>query len=95
MLKGFKFGFIENLIVAVFAIVGINIDKLIGSNLGLHGALYGALIGHTFSHMLAGMVEFGWKIALNMTIGCVSVIVLVYIYFLFTENHLVNEYHEH
>lgn len=33
MLKGFKFGFIENLIVAVFAIVGINIDKLIGSNL--------------------------------------------------------------
>tara|TARA_B100001287_G_scaffold235848_1_gene208201 strand:+ start:66623 stop:66907 length:285 start_codon:yes stop_codon:yes gene_type:complete len=86
MYKGFKFGFIENLIVAVFAIVGINIDKLIGSNLGLHGALYGALIGHTFSHMLAGMVEFGWKIALNMALGCLSVIVLVYIYFLFTEH---------
>lgn len=92
MLKGFKFGFIENLIVAVFAIVGINIDKLIGSNLGLHGALYGALIGHTFSHMLAGMVDFGWKIAFNMAIGCASVIVLVYIYFLFTGH---NEAIEH
>jgi hypothetical protein len=45
--------------------------------------------------MLAGMVDFGWKIDLNMAIGCASVIVLVYIYFLFTENHLVNEYHEH
>ena len=36
--------------------------------------------------MLAGMVEFGWKIALNMALGCLSVIVLVYIYFLFTEH---------
>lgn len=94
MSKGFKFGFIENLIVAVFAIVGINIDKLIGSNLGLHGALYGALIGHTFSHLLAGMVEFGWKVALNMAIGCASVIVLVYIYFLFA-GHDESVEHEH
>ena len=90
--KGFKFGFIENLIVAIFAIIGINVDKIIGSNLGLHGALYGALIGHTFSHMIAGMLEFGWKIAFNMALGCLSVIVLVYIYFLFTEN---NETIEH
>lgn len=94
-MKGFKFGFIENLIVAIFSIIGINVDKLIGSNLGLHGALYGALIGHTFSHMIAGYVEFGWKIALNMAIGCSMVIILVYIYFLFTEDKREIKYHKH
>jgi len=83
MFKGFTFGFIDNAIVAISSMIGIHIDKLLGYNLGALGALYGALIGHTFSDMLAGYLDFGWQIALNMALGCLSVIVLVFIYFLF------------
>ena len=89
---GFKFGFIDNAIVAISAIIGIHLDEMLGSNLGAQGALYGALIGHTFSDMLAGYLDFGWQIALNMALGCFSVIVLVYIYFLFTNNNRI-KYH--
>jgi len=89
---GFKFGFIDNAIVAISAIIGIHLDEMLGSNLGARGALYGALIGHTFSDMLAGYLDFGWQIALNMALGCFSVIVLVYIYFLFTDNNRI-KYH--
>lgn len=89
---GFKFGFIDNAIVAISAIIGIHLDEMLGSNLGPRGALYGALIGHTFSDMLAGYLDFGWQIALNMALGCFSVIVLVYIYFLFTNNNRI-KYH--
>ena len=89
---GFKFGFIDNAIVAISAIIGIHLDEMLGSNLGVQGALYGALIGHTFSDMLAGYLDFGWQIALNMALGCFSVIVLVYIYFLFTDNNRI-KYH--
>ena len=84
-MKGFKFGFIDNAIVAISAIIGIHLDKIIGSNLGTAGALYGALIGHTFSDMLAGYLDFGWRIALNMGLGCITVLLLVYIYRLITE----------
>ena len=78
-MKGFIFGFIDNLIVAIFAIVGIQVDKYF-QGYGSQGALYGALIGHTISDMFAGYLDFGTKIALNMGLGCLSVIVLTYIY---------------
>ena len=38
-MKGFLFGFIDNLIVAIFAILGIQIDKLF-LGFGTQGALY-------------------------------------------------------
>ena len=80
-MKGFLFGFIDNLIVAIFAILGIQIDKLF-LGFGTQGALYGALIGHTISDTFAGYMDFGSKIAINMGLGCISVIMLVYIYYL-------------
>lgn len=78
-LQGFKFGFIDNAIVAIFAIFGIELDKYF-DGFGAYGALYGALIGHTISDMVAGYGDFGTKIALNMGLGCFSVIILVTIY---------------
>ena len=78
-MKGFKFGFIDNLIVAISAILGIHIDTYF-SGFGTNGALYGALIGHTISDTFAGYMDFGYKIALNMGLGCFCVIILVYIY---------------
>ena len=47
---------------------------------GAYGALYGALIGHTISDMVAGYTDFGAKTALNMGLGCFSIIILVTIY---------------
>ena len=78
-LRGFKFGFIDNAIVAIFAILGIEIEKYF-EGFGAYGALYGALFGHTISDMVAGYSDFGTKIALNMGLGCFSVIILVTIY---------------
>lgn len=81
-MKGFIFGFIDNLIVAISALLGIHVTNYF-SGYGAHGALYGALIGHTISDFVAGYSDFGYKIALNMSLGCLSVIGLVYIYLSF------------
>ena len=75
--QGFKFGFIDNAIVAIFALLGITF-------LGQYGALYGALIGHTVSDTFAGYIDFGPRVAINMGLGCLSVIVIVYLYLLLT-----------
>ena len=82
-MKGFLFGFIDNLIVAISAILGIHIENYFSGS-GINGALYGALIGHTMSDMLAGYFDFGVSIAINMGLGCLSVILLVYVYKLMT-----------
>jgi len=78
-MKGFLFGFIDNLIVAISAILGIHIDNYF-NGMGLYGALYGALIGHTISDFIAGYLDFGLNIAFNMAIGCLSVIFLIFLY---------------
>jgi hypothetical protein len=85
--NGFMFGFIDNLIVAIFSILGITLDKYY-NNLGVYAGLYGALIGHTISDMFAGYLDFGYNVALNMGLGCLTVIGLVYIYLQFTSTHL-------
>ena len=88
-MKGFVFGFIDNLIVAISAILGLHIDTYF-SGYGAYGALYGALIGHTFSDFIAGYSDFGYKIAVNMSLGCLSVILLVYVYLsIFKNNNVV------
>jgi len=76
---GFRFGFIDNAIVAFFSLLGIQIEKYF-EGFGAYGALYGALIGHTLSDMVAGYSDFGMDVALNMGLGCFSVIILVTIY---------------
>ena len=76
---GFKFGLIDNGIVAFFALLGIEVEKYF-EGMGAYGALYGALIGHTISDMVAGYTECGTKIALNMGLGCFSIILLVTLY---------------
>tara|TARA_A100001035_G_C27572430_1_gene403770 strand:- start:160 stop:414 length:255 start_codon:yes stop_codon:yes gene_type:complete len=83
-MKGFIFGFIDNLIVAISAILGIHIENYFSGN-GINGALYGALIGHTLSDMFAGYMDFGSKVAINMGIGCILVIIMVYVYNSFTK----------
>jgi hypothetical protein len=78
-LPGFKFGFIDNAIVAFFALLGIELEKSF-EGFGMYGALYGALIGHTISDMVAGYGDFGLNVAINMGLGCFSVIIVVTLY---------------
>ena len=75
-LQGFTFGFIDNAIVAIFTLLGIELEKYF-EGFGVYGALYGALFGHTISDIVAGYGDFGLKIALNMGLGCLAVIILV------------------
>ena len=79
-MKGFLFGFVDNSIVAISAILGLEIDKYFSGRF-LNGAIYGALIGHTISDVISGYIEFDKSTALNMGLGCFTVIVLVFFYF--------------
>ena len=72
---GFRFGFIDNAIVAFFSLLGIQIENYF-KGFGAYGALYGALFGHTISDTVAGYSDFGMDVALNMGLGCFSVIIL-------------------
>ena len=78
-LQGFKFGFIDNAIVAIFSLLGIELEKHF-EGFGVYGALYGALIGHTISDMVAGYGDFGSNVAINMGLGCFAVIIIVTLY---------------
>tara|TARA_Y100000022_G_scaffold199913_1_gene213611 strand:- start:2268 stop:2525 length:258 start_codon:yes stop_codon:yes gene_type:complete len=80
--NGFLFGFIDNAIVAIFALIGIELEQYY-QGMGAYGALYGAMIGHTISDMVAGYMDFGARVALNMGLGCIAVIFIVKIYLSF------------
>ena len=89
-MQGFLFGFTDNLIVAISALAGIEIEKHF-FGMGKYGALYGALIGHTFSDMVAGYLDFGYLVSIYMGLGCITVLVLVYIYIYLTDNYKKNK----
>lgn len=84
-MKGFTFGFIDNLIVAISALAGLELEKYF-NGISKYGALYGALIGHTLSDMFAGYFDFGYQVAINMGLGCLSVLILVYLYLYFKDS---------
>ena len=79
MFDGLLFGFIDNGVLAICALFGIDIDKKFAGK-GINGALYGALFGNALSDGLGAILDFGWLITLNIVVGCMIVIPLVYIY---------------
>lgn len=83
-MQGFTFGFIDNAIVALSALLGGHIDQYF-SGYFLNGTLYGALIGHTIGDVISGYAEFDVRVALNMGLGCLTVIFLVFLYQLFMD----------
>lgn len=83
-MKGFTFGFIDNALVALSALLGGHIDQYF-SGYFLNGTLYGALIGHTIGDVISGYAEFDARVALNMGLGCLTVIFLVFLYHLTLE----------
>jgi len=79
MLDGLLFGIIDNGVLAVCALMGIDIDKKLKGK-GVYGALYGALFGNTVSDGIGASLDFGWSITFNIVLGCLIVIPIVYFY---------------
>ena len=74
------FGLGDNLILAIFAVFGIDLDKKLGGN-GVHGALYGALFGNTISDFMAGLYPYGLSKSTMIAVGCLIVIPFVKLYY--------------
>ena len=79
MLDGLLFGFIDNGVLAICALLCIDLDKKFAGK-GINGALYGALFGNALSDGIGAILDFGWLITFNIVVGCLVVIPLVYIY---------------
>ena len=61
MLDGLLFGFIDNGVLAICALLGIDLDKKFAGK-GINGALYGALFGNALSDGIGAILDFGWLI---------------------------------
>tara|TARA_Y100001935_G_scaffold219676_1_gene193002 strand:- start:555 stop:851 length:297 start_codon:yes stop_codon:yes gene_type:complete len=82
MPDGIVYGLIDNGVLAFATLLGIDIDKYFKGT-GVHGALYGALIGNSLSDFLGAIVDFPLMLAINITLGCLIVIPIVWMITLF------------
>ena len=82
MPDGIIYGLIDNGVLAFATLLGIDIDKYFKGS-GVHGALYGALIGNSLSDFLGAIVDFELIMAINITLGCLIVIPIVWMITLF------------
>lgn len=79
MLDGLLFGIIDNGVLAVCALLGIDIDQKLAGR-GVNGALYGALFGNALSDALGAILDFGLLMTFNIVLGCLLVIPAVWFY---------------
>jgi hypothetical protein len=78
-MEGLVFGLVDNGVLALCALVGVDLDQRL-SGKGVNGALYGSLLGNSLSDFLGGIFDFGFWVSLNITLGCLAIIPLVYIF---------------
>ena len=70
-------GIVDNLILAVCAYAGIDIDKKFG-NSGLNGAITGALLGNALSDLIgAGIDPSTRHLAIGIFAGCMYVYIVI------------------
>ena len=78
-IEGEIFGYIDNGILALCAVFGINVDKKLGGS-GVYGGLYGGLIGNTISDGVGALIDPSMRDAvIGITVGCLEVFILVYV----------------
>jgi len=78
--NGDIFGIIDNGILALISVFGIDIEKRLGGK-GVYGALFGALIGNAISDFVAALIDPSTsELALGVFAGCMYVTILTYIY---------------
>ena len=82
------FGIVDNGVLAILALAGIDLDKKLGGS-GVMGGLFGALIGNSLSDLLAALLDPSTRnLAGGMFSGCMYVVVIVYVYVKVTKNAL-------
>ena len=77
--EGEIFGLLDNGVLALCAMFGIDIDKKLGGS-GVNGALFGALLGNTLSDFIGAIADPALRDqALGITAGCLEVFVFVWV----------------
>ena len=80
LFDGEIFGLIDNGILFLLAIFGINLDKRLGGS-GVTGALFGSLLGNTISDFVGAIGDPILRAnALGITVGCLEVVVVALLY---------------
>jgi len=81
LFEGDIFGIVDNGILAVITIFGIDLEKKFFGGSGVLGGLFGALNGNAISDFLAAVVDPSARhLAIGVFAGCMYVTVIVYIY---------------
>ena len=89
LFEGDIFGIVDNGILAVITIFGIDLEKKFFGGSGVIGGLFGALIGNAISDLLAAVIDPSARhLALGVFAGCMYVTVIVYIYLKLSKKNL-------
>ena len=89
LFEGDIFGVVDNGILAVLTIFGIDLEKKFFGGSGVIGGLFGALIGNSVSDLLAAVIDPSARhLALGVFAGCMYVTVIVYIYLKLSKKNL-------
>jgi hypothetical protein len=90
-LDGEIFGLLDNGVLAICALFGIDIDKRLGGS-GIYGGLFGALLGNTLSDLIGSLADPALRDhALGITAGCLEVFVLVWVGLRIWQTVIVNK----
>ena len=85
-IDGDIFGLIDNGILALITIFGIDIEQKLGGK-GVLGGLFGALIGNALSDLIAALIDPSTRdIAAGVFAGCMYVVIVVYILYIIRRN---------
>jgi len=85
-LDGDIFGLIDNGILALITIFGIDLEQKLGGK-GVLGGLFGALIGNALSDLIAALIDPSTRdIAAGVFAGCMYVVIVVYILYIIRRN---------
>ena len=81
LFEGDIFGVVDNGILAVITIFGIDLEKKFFGGSGVIGGLFGALIGNAISDLLAAVIDPAARhLAIGVFAGCMYVTVIVFLY---------------
>ena len=81
LFEGDIFGIVDNGILAVVTIFGIDLEKKFFGGSGVIGGLFGALIGNAISDLLAAVIDPSARhLAIGVFVGCMYVTVIVFLY---------------
>ncbi len=89
LFEGDIFGIVDNGILAVVTIFGIDLEKKFFGGSGVMGGLFGALIGNAISDLVAAVIDPSARhLAIGVFAGCMYVTVIVYIYLKLSKKNL-------